>query len=148
MAAQGFASSDIIISWPDIIGERLAQFSRPVKIEWPKRRSFTSEGQGQEAATLVLTVESAFALDIQHMLPVLIERINVHYGWNCIGKIVIKQGPVPKIAPKKPRPIVSPQMVEEAKSRIGPMQDEGLREALARLGAGILADRHKNDTGA
>ncbi|WP_163484655.1 DciA family protein, partial [Escherichia coli] len=32
-AAQGFASSDILAAWPDIVGERLARHSRPSKLE-------------------------------------------------------------------------------------------------------------------
>lgn len=145
MAAQGFASTDIITGWPEIIGERLAQFSRPVKIEWPRRRAFSEDGQGGEGATLVLKVESAFALDIQHMVPVLIERVNARYGWRCIGKVVIKQGPVPHAPPVVPRRVLDPSMIEEASHRIGTIEDEGLREALVRLGTGILSDSHKKD---
>jgi hypothetical protein len=145
LAAQGFASSDIITGWPEIIGERLAQFSRPVKIEWPRRRAFAEDGQGGEAATLVLKVESAFALDIQHMVPVLIERVNARYGWRCIGKVVIKQGPVPHALPPPARRTLDPAMVEQASQRLGAIENEGLREALVRLGAGILSDSHKKD---
>jgi hypothetical protein len=145
MAAQGFASTDIIIGWPEIIGEKLAEFSRPVKIEWPRRRSYGDDGQGGEAATLVLKVESAFALDIQHMLPVLIERVNARYGWRCIGKIVIKQGPVPRPSHAAPRRSLDPAMIEQASQQIGAIEDEGLRDALVRLGAGILSDSHKKD---
>ncbi len=145
MAAQGFASTDIITGWPEIIGDKLAEFSRPVKIEWPRRRTYADDGQGGEAATLVLKVESAFALDIQHMVPVLIERVNARYGWRCIGKIVIKQGPVPKQAHKPQRRTLDPAMIEQASQRIGAIEDAGLREALVRLGAGILSDGHKKD---
>ena len=145
MAAQGFASTDIIIGWPEIIGEKLAEFSRPVKIEWPKRRTYSDDGQGGEAATLVLKVESAFALDIQHMLPVLIERVNARYGWRCIGKIVIKQGPVPKLTHAMPPRSLDPALIEQASQRIGTIQDQGLRDALVRLGAGILSDSPKKD---
>ncbi len=37
-AAQGFASTDILAAWPEIVGERLARYCRPSKLEWPKRR--------------------------------------------------------------------------------------------------------------
>ena len=47
-----------------------------------------------EPATLVVRVESAFALELQHLAPLLIERINAHYGWRCVGRLVLKQGPV------------------------------------------------------
>lgn len=143
LAAQGFASSDIVTGWPEIVGERLSLYSRPVKIEWPRRRSYTADGTEQQAATLVLRVESAFALEIQYMLPVLIERINARYGWHCIGKIVLKQGPVPKAQPLPPPRSIDPAMLEQAMGRVASIEDEGLRGALARLGAGILSDSHK-----
>ena len=37
-AAQGFASTDILAAWPEIVGERLARYCRPAKPEWPRRR--------------------------------------------------------------------------------------------------------------
>ena len=75
----------------------------------------------------------------------LIERVNARYGWRCIGKIVIKQGPVPKLAHAAPRRSLDPAMIEQASQRIGTIEDAGLRDALVRLGAGILSDSHKKD---
>ncbi len=89
LAAQGFAASDVITSWPEIVGERLAAFTQPLKIEWP-RKARGVEGAERPPATLLVRVESAFALEMQHLAPVVIERVNAHYGWCCIGKIVLK----------------------------------------------------------
>jgi hypothetical protein len=88
-----------------------------------------------------LRVEGAFALEIQHQAPVIMERVNTRYGWRCIGKIVIKQGPVRKDPPRKPRPAPSAEAIAKAESKVGSIADEGLREALVRLGSGILSDR-------
>lgn len=38
LAAQGFASTDIVASWPELVGEKLAEKSEPVKINWPRKR--------------------------------------------------------------------------------------------------------------
>ena len=136
LAAQGFASSDIVASWPELVGEKLAEKSEPVKINWPRKTASKNEA---EPATLVIRVESAFALDLQHLSPILIERVNARYGWKAIGKILLKQGPVRKTAPHRPLPPPSPEYIAKARDAVGPLANPALEEALIRLGAGILA---------
>jgi hypothetical protein len=41
---------------------------------------------GPRAGTLTVRVEGAFALELQHLGPLVIERINRHYGWACVGR--------------------------------------------------------------
>ena len=137
LAAQGFAASDIVTGWPEIVGEVLATHCEPIKISWPRRIGDAPP----EPATLILRVEGAFALEIQHQAPVLLERVNTRYGWRCIGKIVIKQGPVRKTPPRKQRPEPSAEAIAEAQQKVGSIADDGLREALVRLGSGILSER-------
>jgi hypothetical protein len=140
LAAQGFASTDIVIGWPEIAGERLAARSEPIKIEWPRRRHYPGQEETAEPATLVIRVESAFALEVQHLAPVLIERVNARYGYRCIGKIVLKQGPVRR-APPRPGPKPFDPAIEAAmREKLPDFSDDGLREAVVRLGAGILTD--------
>jgi hypothetical protein len=138
LAAQGFAASDVIVAWPEIAGERLAGFSRPVKLEWP-RRSRLDPGARAEPATLVVRIESAFALELQHLAPLLIERINAHYGWRCVGRIVLKQGPVPrpKAKPAKPAELTAEERARLA-GKTAAVEDEPLREALNRLGTAVV----------
>jgi hypothetical protein len=139
LAAQGFAAADVITAWPDIVGERLAGFTQPLKIEWKKRAQPEPDSRA-EPATLVVRVEGAFALELQHLAPVVIERVNAHYGWRCIGKLVLKQGPVRLgKAPKPPPPSVKPADKEKIDRASGSIEDEGLRQAIGRLGEAILA---------
>ena len=136
LAAQGFASSDIVASWSELVGEKLAEKSEPVKINWPRKTASKTEA---EPATLVVRVEGAFALDLQHLSPIMIERVNARYGWKAIGKILLKQGPVRKTAPYRPLPPPSPEYMEKARDAVGSLNNPALEEALIRLGAGILA---------
>ncbi len=80
LAAQGFASADIIAAWPEIVGERLSGFTQPVKIEWKRKGAGSDPGTRPEPSTLVIRVESAFAIEVQHLAPVIVERVNAHYG--------------------------------------------------------------------
>ncbi len=137
LAAQGFAAADIVTGWPDIIGQNLANHCEPIKISWPRRIGDAPP----EPATLLLRVEGAFALEIQHQAPVIIERVNTRYGWRCIGKIVIKQGPIRKEPVRKQRAEPRSEAILEAQKRVGTLADEGLRDALVRLGSGILDER-------
>jgi hypothetical protein len=139
LAAQGFAAADVITSWADIVGERLAGFTQPVKIEWKRRGAGARPDARPEPATLVVRVESAFALEMQHLAPVVVERVNAHYGWRCIGRIVLKQGPVRR----KGRPARGvPSLADTEQRAIGaalaPITDEKLKAALDRLGQAVV----------
>lgn len=142
LAAHGFAASDIVVGWPEIVGERLAAYCEPVKLQWPRRPAGVADDGAGQPATLVVRVEGAFALEVQHLAPVIIERVNTRYGWRCVGRLVLKQGPVGR---DKVRPLPPPEpdaaAVEAARSVVGAVEDEALREALVRLGAGIKARR-------
>lgn len=136
LAAQGFAASDIVVGWPEIVGERLAPFCEPVKVQWPRRPG--GPDMPAEHATLIVRVESAFALEVQHLAPIIIERVNARYGWRCIGRLSFRQGPVGRDRTDKPgRHEPSAQTVAATAAKLGPFENEALRDALARLGAGI-----------
>lgn len=138
-AAQGFASTDILAAWPEIVGERLARFCRPAKLEWPRRRRGAEDGSGPEPGTLIVRVEGVFAIELQHLAPVVVQRINAHYGWACVGKIVLKQDRVGvRGAAGTPRGIDPARRGEVAKA-VADIENEGLREALDRLGVAAVA---------
>lgn len=127
---QGFAAVEIVTHWEDIVGTDLARRSEPVKLGWRRQDDPDSVG------VLQIRVEGAYALEVQHLQPVIIERVNRYFGWRCVGRIAIKQGPV---APRRRRPAPpaepAPAELEEARRKIGRFEDDALGEAVARLGA-------------
>ena len=139
VAKQGFSSADIVVSWPEIVGEQLGAMSMPVKVDWP-RRPRDGTGPATTPGTLVIRAESASALELQHLAPVLIERVNAFYGWRCIGRLVIKQGPVrrPSQPGLKPRQLAAAERARLDGALAGVAED-GLRSALDRLGAAVVA---------
>jgi hypothetical protein len=146
LAAQGFAASDVIVAWPDIVGARLAAFTRPIRIEWPRRRADADPDARPEPATLLVRVESAFAIEMQHLAPVVIERVNAYFGWRCIGRLVLKQGPVPKPAPAAR---AAPRALDDEERRriaeaVAPIGENDLRGALDRLGQAVVAARRRS----
>ncbi len=136
-AAQGFASTDILAAWPDIVGARLARYCRPARIEWPRKRRNSAEAP--DSGTLVVQVESVFAIELQHLAPVVIQRINAHYGWACIGRIVMKQDRVGRPGVPARRREVDPGRRGEVAKAVSRIEDAGLRDALDRLGLAVVA---------
>jgi len=142
LAAQGFATSDVIMAWPDIVGERLSAFTQPLKIEWKRKSPHADPEARPDPATLVIRVESAFALEMQHLAPTVIDRVNTYYGWRCIGKLVLKQGPVRRVETKRPPPpVLTPADRAKVGRAVEPIEEESLRAALDRLGQAIVSSR-------
>jgi len=142
LAAQGFAASDILAAWPEIVGSRLATVTQPQRIEWKRRSPPVDPEKRPEPATLVVRVESAFALELQHLAPVVIERVNSHFGWRCIGRLVLKQGPVRSEAPPaRPLPAPTEDDLRAVDAAVASIDDDPLRDALSRLGAAVLGSR-------
>ena len=137
-AAQGFASTDILAAWPEIVGERLARYCQPSKLEWPRRRRREEEGR-PDPGTLVVRVEGVFALELQHLAPVVIQRINAHYGWACVGKIVLKQDRVGQRGAASATRGIDPARRGEVAKAVSAIEDPGLRDALDRLGIATVA---------
>ncbi len=148
LAAHGFAASDVVVGWPEIVGEHLAAHSEPVKLQWPRRPAGVIDDGPGDPATLVVRVEGAFALELQHLAPVIVERVNTRYGWRCVGRLVLKQGPVGRDK-DRPRRLPEPDAaaIEAARAQVGPLEDEGLREALVKLGAAMKARGGVNGSG-
>lgn len=137
-------SIGLVQEWEEIVGPRLAGRSRPEKIQWP-RRAGPAGDQGDdpfEPAVLVIACEGTAALAIQHETGEIIGRVNAYLGYPAIGRIRIVQKPVAQ-APK-PRPSLR-ALTPAERERVGRVtigiEDEGLRQSLARLGATVLGAR-------
>ncbi len=139
---RGFGESDILLNWSAIVGERLAEVCQPIRVQWPIRGPKTPPDAPVEPATLHLQVEGAFALELQHLAPVVCERVNARLGWRCIGRVLLKQGPLERVN-QRPPPIAPPDAaaVARAEGMTEGVADEALRDALNRLGARTISAR-------
>jgi hypothetical protein len=132
-AKQGFAARELVTRWAEIAGADIARHAEPLKMQWPR----PVEGQPQEPATLVLRVEGPAALEIQHKSDVLLERVNRFFGWHAVGRLALRQAPLSRRErPPRPRPPDAKAVAEVAKT-LSAVEDEALKDALARLGAAI-----------
>jgi hypothetical protein len=132
-AKQGFAARELVTRWAEIAGPEIAAHSEPLKMQWPR----PVEGQPQEPATLVLRVEGPIALEIQHSSDVILQRVNRFFGWSAVGRLALRQAPLSRRdRPSRPR-APDPKAVAEVSETLSAVEDEALRDALARLGAAI-----------
>ena len=131
-ARQGFASTELITRWADIVGPEIAAHSQPEKIRWPR----PVEGQPAEPATLALRVEGPAAVEIQHLAPVVLARVNQFFGWQAVGSLRLRQAPLRR-SERKPLPAPDREAAARIAATLPEINDEKLRNALARLGAAI-----------
>jgi len=131
-AKQGFASADVVTHWPDIVGAEIAAHAEPIKLQWPRGAE-----DAPLPATLVLRVEGPAAVEIQHLSAVILERVNRFFGWRAVERIAIRQAPLVGRAKPKAHPGPPAEAVEKIAANLGDIADDGLRGALARLGAAI-----------
>jgi hypothetical protein len=133
LKAQGFASAEIIARWADIVGPEIAAHSEPAKINWPRAVGDAPP----EPATLVLRVEGPAAIEIQHLSAVILERVNRFFGWQAIGRIALRQAPLRRRAQPAPPPPPDPAEQARIAASLPEIEDDSLRQALARLGAAV-----------
>ncbi len=60
LARQGFASTELVTRWAEIVGPEIAAHAEPVKIQWARH----ADADAPEPATLVLRVEGPVAIEI------------------------------------------------------------------------------------
>src|SRR5678815_739255 len=97
----GFVQSAIVSRWAEIVGDRYAKVSSPESIRFPTGK--------KSGGVLTLLVEGAHSPLLQHLSPLIIERVNRFFGYEAINRVVFRQGrpPARKAEPARPqlRPI-------------------------------------------
>ncbi|HRP78405.1 MAG TPA: DUF721 domain-containing protein [Aquamicrobium sp.] len=126
----------LVQSWDEIAGARLAATTRPERIAWPRR---AHEDDPFEPGTLIVACEGMAALHLQHQTGEVIARVNAFLGFAAVGRLKIVQKPV--AAPQKRRPrqhSLSGAQAARLDGLVSEIEDDGLREALARLGRSVM----------
>jgi len=125
----GFAESRLLTDWAAVVGERLAEVCLPEKLA--------------RDGALSVRVSPAFALELQHLEPKILERIAGFFGHRAVTRIKLRQGVVEPAKPdlrREPRPLTDDEAIA-LDARLAEVQDEGLRAALDRLGRAVIGSR-------
>lgn len=138
-ARRGLTGADLARQWPAIVGAELAAQCRPRQLRFPKR------GEAVEGR-LTLRVAPGWALEVQHLEPLMLERINGFFGYRAVSHLVLQQGPLPPLRgtatprgrPQKtrPQPLEAPLA-----AKLSTVADPELRAALEGLGRSLHEKR-------
>jgi hypothetical protein len=126
----GFVQGSIVSRWAEIVGERYAKVSSPESIRFPTGR--------KAGGVLTLLVDGAHAPLIQHLTPLIVDRVNRFFGYAAINRIVFRQGKPPAAPPTPPRPQLRP-VPKELGEGLREIADPELRACLESLAAQIAA---------
>ncbi len=126
----GFVQSSIVSRWGEIVGARYAAVSAPESIRFPP-------GQ-KSGGTLTLVVEGAHAPMMQHVAPVIQERVNRFFGYEAVARISFRQGLVrtEKVKVRKAPPSLRPIPADLGES-LREVVDPELRACLESLARGL-----------
>jgi hypothetical protein len=126
----GFVQSSIVSRWSEIVGERYAKVSCPESIRFPAGK--------KAGGCLTLLVDGAHAPLIQHLTPVIVERVNRFFGYAAVNRIVFRQGRPPAPASRPQRPDLRP-VPKDLGEGLREIADPELRACLESLAAQIAA---------
>ncbi len=135
---RGFAQSRLLTQWNEIAGETIAAIAQPVEIGYSR---------GGMGATLTLLTTGANAPMLEMQKEQLRKKVNAVYGYNAIARVRITQTAATGFAEgrvafghQKPRAEKAPDpaLRQMATDAAQPVADQGLRDALARLGENVL----------
>jgi hypothetical protein len=126
----GFVQSSIVSRWPEIVGNRYARVSCPESIRFPTGK--------KAGGALTLLVDGAYAPLIQHLTPMIVERVNRFFGYAAVNRIVFRQGKVPATPARLQRPELRP-VPKELGEGLREIGDPELRACLESLAAQIAA---------
>jgi len=141
LGGRGFAEAGLITEWASIVGTDVARMSRPQQLAFPR-----GERKGG-----VLTIEcgGAAALELQHLKPQILDRINSHFGYAAVAELRFKQGSAmgstlargrsrSSIRDSKPP---SATEIAETTAAVGALPEGEIKASLLRLGLAIRGDK-------
>ena len=134
--------TDILTNWNAIIGEELAAYTFPQKIDF-KRGEKTG-------GTLHLAVPSgAFALEVQHREKFILQKINTYFGYNAVSNLRIAQNAglslkdmLPKETSRRPKKLVTTDEENYIKDLAEEINRPELKEILIKLGQSVFTDNN------
>ncbi len=86
LGSKGYAEAGLFTHWAEIAGASLAASSLPIKLSFPRGK--------RDEGTLTVRCGGSAALELQHLAPSVLERINGHFGYRAVARLKIEQGAV------------------------------------------------------
>ncbi len=141
LGKRGMALAALLAEWEAIMGPGLAGAVTPLRLT--RERPQGLESPEDAGAVLELRAEGAASVELQHLEPRILERINAHFGYRAVKRLKLRQGPAAgarRAQAATVRPIRRPGAAEERAlfRQLEGVGDESLRDALAGLGRVVI----------
>lgn len=150
---KGFAESDVLLRWAEIVGDALAATCQAVKVHYGANRNL--------GATLIVQADSGRAPEVSHLSPKIIERVNRFYGYRAINRLKVTQSTGYSVAKSGirgfaegqtgfagPEPAISNTVRREASDLAEGIENPELRAALTLMGSNVLSRSKTTKPGA
>lgn len=139
LGKKGFAEAGLFTHWAEIAGAALAASSLPIKLSFPKG--------GREDGTLTVRCGGPAALELQHLAPSVLERINSHFGYRAVSRLKIEQGDISRAKMPRALPPLTTLEKGEIERSVQAVENPEIRATLTRLGSAIRRrDKAPNKT--
>ncbi|MFA7428752.1 MAG: DciA family protein [Rhodospirillaceae bacterium] len=136
LGKHGLAEGNLLAHWEAIVGPAVAALALPERVRFPKGR--------RDGGELTVRVSSGpVAVQIQHDVPRILERVNSYYGFPAVVRLKIVQAPLPVRRPRRPPdpPPLAPAEAKAVADIVAPIVPDELRAALERLGQAVARRR-------
>jgi len=129
---RGFIHGALAADWPAVVGSALAAQTMPLSVRFPR-------GERTGGVLEIKVANSAFSTQLQHLSPLVIERINGYFGWRAVDRIKLRHGPLPALDKRRRR--TNPETEGETRtfSVLERIDDPALKAALQRLGSHLVS---------
>ncbi len=129
---RGFFQAEILLHWGEIVGPALENCTLPVRYTPPR-------GENGGGGTLMVRVSGPMALELQHRMPQIIDRVNTYFGYRAVERIKMMQGEIsrPEKRVRRPEHVPEGPISQGSEKVINEIEDPALREVLLRLGRHI-----------
>jgi hypothetical protein len=116
------AGAMLMAEWPAVVGPAIAAVTQPLRLT---------------SGTLVLGCTGPVAMELSHLAPELLGRINAHLGRVAVERLRFVQQAPSRTEPVRPKPAPPAPLPGPLKARIEELPDGELKAALAKLAEGV-----------
>jgi hypothetical protein len=129
LGGRGFVEAGLITEWPAVVGEEIGRISRPVQLAFPRGE--------RKAGVLTIACSGAAALELQHLKPQILDRVNTHFGYGAVAEIRFRQGDRRSATGRKRPPesrAASPHDAAAVSAALDSVPEGAVKDSLMRLG--------------
>jgi hypothetical protein len=120
------AGALLMADWPEVVGPALAAVTSPKRVT---------------GGTLTIGCVGPVAMELTHLAPQLIARINAQLGKPLVERLRFVQQAAGTTAPPRPHPQPAAALPPAVEAAVATLPSGELRDALAKLAQGVYRNR-------